>query len=295
MLTADAPIPSRIAGYLAERFPPVVYTVLVTLFAGSAVLLARAYDPDGTMHPQVWVAGVVVWLAFLHLRLMDEHKDYEGDCAAYPDRLLSRGVVDLPLLGRLLIVVVLLEAALAFSLGPLALGWWAAMCLFTLAMRYEFGVGGWLSKHIVIYAITHNPVVALLAIFVLVSTGLTWNMNLLLYVSMVSVGSLAFEVGRKIREPSEEIDGVESYSSALGRRGASWLLAGLVVLTLGLGVLTLWPLARGVAGAIAMGALWLGAAAALLMGRPGQPAKRVELGASLLLLLSFVSVGVAAW
>jgi 4-hydroxybenzoate polyprenyltransferase len=238
---------------------------------------------------------VVVWLAFLHLRLMDEHKDHASDTLAYPDRLLSRGVVTLPLLRRLLVLVVLVEAGLAYLIGPTALLWWAAMFLFTLAMRVEFGVGRWLSQHIIVYAITHNPVVALLAIFSHAATGLAWNANFLFYVALVSVGSLAFEVGRKIRSPDEEIFGVESYSSALGRRGASWLLALLVVLTEAFGVFTLWPMAEGASGAVAMGILWLGGAAAMIMGRPGQPAKRVELGASLLLLLSFVAVGVAAW
>jgi hypothetical protein len=295
LLTANAPLHRRLGGYLAERFPPVVYTVLVTLFFGSALLLARAQDPGAQGQPEAWLGVLVVWLAFLHLRLMDEHKDFESDKLAYPDRLLSRGVVSLTLLGRLLVGVVLVEAVLAWQLGLLAFQWWLVMFLFTLAMRYEFGVGAWLSRHILIYAITHNPVVALLAIFAHVATGLGWNANYLFYVGLVSMGSLAFEVGRKIRLPHEEIVGVPSYSSAFGRRGASWLLAGLVLVTLVLGVLTLWPLAQGVTGAIAMATLWLGGASAIVLGRPGQPAKRVELGASLLLLLSFVSVGVAAW
>lgn len=295
MLTANAPLHRRLAGYLAERFPPVVYTILVTLFFGSAMLLARAQDPGAAGHSTAWLGVVVVWLAFLHLRLMDEHKDFESDKRAYPDRLLSRGVVSLTLLGRMLVGVVLLEAVLAWQLGILAFQWWLVMFLFTLAMRYEFGVGPWLSRHILIYAITHNPVVALLAVFAHAATGLAWSANYLFYVGLVSIGSLAFELGRKIRLPHEEIAGVQSYSSAFGRRGASWILAGLVLLTLVLGVLTLWPLAQGVTGAIALATLWLGGAAAIVLGRPGQPAERVELGASLLLLLSFASVGVAAW
>jgi len=295
LLTANAPLHRRLGGYLAERFPPVVYTVLVALFFGSALLIACAQAPEGVAQPHAWLGAVVIWLAFLHLRLMDEHKDFAADSVAYPDRLLSRGVVTLTLLGRLLVIVVMIEAALAWLLGPIALAWWAAMFLFTLAMRFEFGVGRWLSQHILLYAITHNPVVALLAIFAHAASGWPWSTNYLFYVALVSVASLAFEVGRKIREPHEEIFGVESYSTAFGRRGASWLLAVLVLLTLVLGVLTLWPLAEGAAGAIALGVLWLGGAAALVLGRPGQPAKRVELGSSLLLLLSFVAVGVAAW
>jgi hypothetical protein len=295
LLDANAPLHQRLGGYLAERFPPVVYTVLVALFFGSAVLLAQAQDPGSPLRPHAWLGGVIIWLAFLHLRLMDEAKDFEADWAAYPNRLLSRGVVSLKLLGRLLIAVVLAEVALAWWLGPEVLMSWGAMFIFTLAMRMEFGISGWLSRHIVVYAITHNPVVALLALFAHACTGLQWSANFLFYVGLVSLGSLAFEVGRKIREPQEEIPGVASYSSALGRTGAAWLLSVVVFLTIGAGVLTLWPLAQGPTGAVAMGILWLGGLAAVMFARPGQPSKRVELGASLLLLLSFVSVGVAAW
>ncbi len=295
LLTANARLHRRLYGYLAERFPPVVYTVLVALFFGSAQLLAHAHDAQGTLRPGAWVGALVVWLAFLHLRLMDEHKDFAQDRAAYPDRLLSRGVVTLPLLGRVLVVVVLLELVLASLLGPVALGWWAGMFLFTLAMRFEFGVGGWLSRHILAYAITHNPVVGLLAVFAHAATGLAWSDRFLAYVVLVSVSSLAFEVGRKIRQPEEEIVGVESYSSALGRAGAFGLLAALVAVSTAAGIWTIWPLIGGPQGVCAVGVLIFGAACAVALARPGQPAKRVELGSSVFLLLCFVAVGVAAW
>ncbi len=301
MLTATSRLHRRLGGYLAERFPPVVYTVLVALFFGSALLFARALDPYGggsyraPMQPIVCLGAAVVWLAFLHLRLMDEHKDFEPDREAYPDRLLSRGVVTLPLLGRVLVGVVLLEAILASLLGGIALAWWGAMFLFTLAMRYEFGVGRWLSGHILVYALTHNPVVGLLAVFALAATGLAWDPRYLVYVAVVSVSSLAFEVGRKTREPGEEISGVESYSTAFGRAGAARLLQGLVLLTVVLGVLLVGLVGHGLQAGVATAVLVLSAVLAVHFSRPGQPAKRVELGSSIFLLGCFFSVGVAAW
>jgi len=295
LLTANAPLHRRLGGYLAERFPPVVYTILVALFVGSAQLLARAQDPEGAVHPRAWLGAVVVWLAFLHLRLMDEQKDFAQDKETHPDRLLSRGVVTLPLLKRMLWGVLVVEAGVVWMLGTEAQIGWAVMVCFTVAMRLEFGVGAWLSKHIVLYAITHNPVVGLLAIFAHASTGLRLRADYLPYVLLVSVASLAFEVARKTREPEEEIPGVESYSSALGRRGAAALLTGLSMLTVLLGLWTLWPLMAGVAGVIAVSLLCLSGLVAVCLALPGQPAKRVELGGSLLLLLAFVAVGVAAW
>ena len=71
-LTAESFVLKRIWGYLEERFPPVVYTILVALFVGSAALASRAL---AGIHGQVrWEAALVVLLVFFHLRVFDEHK-----------------------------------------------------------------------------------------------------------------------------------------------------------------------------------------------------------------------------
>ena len=117
MISVSAPLPARVWAYLLERFPPAAYTVLVGLFTTSAVMLVGRQTAVAPSFDVVLRAGAVVLLVFLHLRLMDEHKDYAADAAAYPDRCLSRGVVTLPLLFRLGVVAVVLEAVLAVSLS----------------------------------------------------------------------------------------------------------------------------------------------------------------------------------
>jgi len=217
-------MPTRLWAYLLERFPPVAYTILVTLFAGSAFALVGIFSDVLIPWSVQARAALVVLLVFFHLRIMDEHKDEEGDRAAYPERLLTRGVVTLPLLARCGFVAVVLQAVLAASISLEAAVAWAAAVIFTLMMKVEFGVGSWLGRHLVVYAVTHNPIVALLAVFLWAVTGAEWDHSYGLYVVAMSLGSLAFEIGRKIRLPDEEIDGVESYSSALGRSRADWLL-----------------------------------------------------------------------
>jgi 4-hydroxybenzoate polyprenyltransferase len=286
----DAPWPRRFLGWLRERFPPVVYTVLVVLFHGSAVLVAHAFGGGGRLAP---AAAVVVWLFFLHLRIFDEHKDYEGDVAAYPDRLLSRGVVTLPLLARVGAAALLVQAVLAALLGRVALLAWVAALSFSVAMRYEFGVGRWLNRHMVLYAVTHNPVVAGLAVFLYAATSARWDWAYLWYVGVASLGSLAFEFGRKTRLPEEEHPGVPSYTTELGQGPARALLAATYLATwacasglfYALGVADPWPVLVGLV-AVFPGFL-------TTSGR--QPAKRVELGASLVLLLCFLVCGTVAW
>ena len=292
MISVSAPLPARVWAYLLERFPPAAYTVLVGLFTTSAVMLVGRQTAVAPSFDVVLRAGAVVLLVFLHLRLMDEHKDYAADAAAYPDRCLSRGVVTLPLLFRLGVVAVVLEAVLAVSLSIEAAVAWVVCLIFTLLMRFEFGVGAWLSRRLLLYAITHNPVVALLAFFLWTVAGGAHDRLLALYIGIVSVGSLAFEIGRKIRLPEEEIVGVDSYSSVLGKGAADRLLAGLRLVT-GLGLLALGvALEEVLLGGMALG-LQLVLAGFLLRGP--RRAKVTEGVATIGLLLDFIWVGVMAW
>ena len=135
MITASAPLPTRVWAYLLERFPPVAYTVLVGLFAASAFSLAARQAGTVVGLEDMSKSAAVVLLVFLHLRLMDEHKDHEADEKAYPERCLSRGVVTLPLLFRLGVIAVVIEALLAFSLSSAAAIAWSACLIFTLLMR----------------------------------------------------------------------------------------------------------------------------------------------------------------
>ena len=291
MISGSAPLPARVWAYLLERFPPVAYTLLVGLFAASAFALTSHSTGQSVGLDVALRAGAVVLLVFFHLRIMDEHKDHVSDSAAYPERCLSRGVVTLPLLFKLGVCSVLLEAGLAVSLSASAALAWLGCVVFTVLMRFEFGVGDWLNRHLLVYAVTHNPVVALLGFFLWTVGGGAHNALMWLYLAVISVGSLAFEIGRKIRLPHEEIADVESYSSVLGKRGADRLLVGLRLVT-GLGVLALSILLQQwIIGAVALG-LQVGLAA-LLLARP-QRAKITEGVATVGLLLDFVWIWVIA-
>ncbi|MCO4744049.1 MAG: hypothetical protein KC912_04625 [Proteobacteria bacterium] len=267
--------------WMVERFPPVTYTALVAAFAYGAGRLAILDGGSWSLLP-----AVVGWLFFLHLRIFDEHKDFEEDRVAYPDRVLSRGAITLAWLARLGLVILIAEALFASTAGLLAFGWWAAAFAFSVCMFFEFGLGAWLQQRLWLYAITHNPVVGLLAIYLYVASGPVVQPRFLGFVALASVSSLAVEVGRKLRLPDEEIAGVPSYTTELGQGGARAVLGVLHVLT---GVLAAWT-------ATAYGSEWGGLG--LLVAVPGlltvlgrQPAKRVELGASLSLLTGLLLPG----
>ncbi|MEL6346023.1 MAG: UbiA family prenyltransferase [Myxococcota bacterium] len=297
MMTPKDHLIHRMRAYLNERFPPLSYTILVTLFFGSGVLFARALSSDlPSLSPVVALGAGVVWLVFFHLRVFDEHKDHEQDAQAHPDRLLSRGVVTLPLLARLAGLALLAEASASAVIGPRALLWWALTAGFTVAMRFEFGVGAFLNRHLLLYAVTHNPVVGLLAMYAWACSGADFSVELLWFVGAASLASLAFEIGRKTRQPEEEIEGVDSYSSVYGRNNVSIVLrlimvAGVICAGSAVSVVvTDGPQLWGAVGALAV-SLGVGMSSA----RNSQSAKRVELGSTIFLLGLLLAMGIASW
>lgn len=286
-LHVSAPVHKRVWGYLLERFPPVAYTVLVALFVWSGFALAGASDG----HRDAGLAAVVVLLVFFHLRVMDEHKDAETDRHSYPDRLLTRGVVTLPLLTRLAAGAIAIEALAAWAISRHALWAWLACALFTAAMRVEFGLGHWLRSRLLAYAISHNPIVALLAVFIWVAADGPIDAVLCGYAGAVSLGSLAFELGRKIHLPESEVAGVDSYSSVYGRARSGWFVMTIRWFTSGTVALLAWTLASV---PIAMASLATAVVATAIFANPNRSGKTVELTATGLLLIDFILLGALA-
>jgi 4-hydroxybenzoate polyprenyltransferase len=217
-------LPGKLSAYLMERFPPAA-----TLLYGGALycvawgLGGRLPDAGRASWTQAIIGSLVFFLCLLHVRLMDEHKDYDKDREAYPDRLLSRGVVTLRMLRGLLAVVLVLEAGLAASLGLQALLVWGALFAFTLAMLVEFGVGAWLSQRLGWYLISHQAMVFLMALFAVASRvdllaldATAWAKLGVLGFGMICA-TVTFELGRKTWSPDREHASADSYTRAWGR------------------------------------------------------------------------------
>jgi len=237
-------VSAAFSDYLAERFPVAPYLVLI----GAMVLGATAAACDGAGYPvQVgWeqlVVVVVLLLAFFHLRVFDEHKDYERDCLAHPERVLSTGRVTLRQLRQAAGAAITAQLLLAWGLGSTAFAYLILVLGFSVLMRYEFFVGSWLNRHIVLYALSHNPIVALMMVFSVTVTlqpmgGLDWSQEVIAYLLLASLTSLGFEVGRKLRAPEDELEGQDTYTAALGVARAVGFLSLVMVLSL----LSAWSL-----------------------------------------------------
>jgi 4-hydroxybenzoate polyprenyltransferase len=218
--------------YQKERFPLLAHGPLIAAFSACAVsfssLLRGAPVPTAGMF---LTAFVVCLLMFLQLRIADEFKDAGEDARWRPYRPVPRGLVSLKELRVVFIACAVIQVAMVMGLEPrliLVLG--IAWIYFAL-MSVEFFRRDWLKKRPVIYLVSHMGIMPLVDLFATscewlprgaaIPAGLGW------FLAASFTNGIVIEVGRKLRQPTDEEEGVETYSRLWGKTGGTgvWLLA----------------------------------------------------------------------
>jgi 4-hydroxybenzoate polyprenyltransferase len=225
-------MPNRWWIYQRERFPVAAHGPIILAFSLSAVSYSALLR--GTHHLPGWkpclVAFVSSFLFFLQLRLADEYKDFEEDSRYRPYRAVPRGLVTLRELGWVWAGCIGIQLVLALWLAPrlmvLLLLTWTYLGL----MSKEFFARRWLKARPATYMVTHMAIMPLVDFYTTacdwIPAGLVRPPHGLLWFLLVSLfNGMVIEIGRKIRSPQDEEDGVETYSFLWGRRNAvlAWL------------------------------------------------------------------------
>ena len=225
----------RFYAWMTERFPLANGILFFVLYL-TAVALGRTFiDKDVQLFQLVDIFGCIAsWTFFLILRIYDEHKDYEIDCENYPDRILQRGLIslkDLKIIGAICIVFqfgysVYLDQG--FGLVTLT---WILLTIYSLLMAAEFFVGEWLSKNLILYAVSHMVIMPMI-IYWFVALGIgksPFILEINLFALLSFVSGFAFEITRKTRPPEEEREKVDSYSKIMGIIGCVTLISALLI------------------------------------------------------------------
>jgi 4-hydroxybenzoate polyprenyltransferase len=218
--------------YQKERFPLHAHGPLIAAFSACAVafssMLRGAPPPEWQSY---LTAFGVCLLMFFQLRIADEFKDRDEDARWRPYRPVPRGLVKLSELRVVFLIAALLQIALVLAhdarlLLVLALAW----TYFTL-MSVEFFCRDWLKARPVVYLLTHMGIMPLVDFFgtacewlprgASAPSGLGW------FITASFFNGIVIEIGRKLRQPADEEEGVETYSALWGRPGgaAVWLAA----------------------------------------------------------------------
>ena len=218
--------------YQKERFPLLAHGPLIAAFSACAVafssLLEKAPAPGWQMF--VTAFGVCL-LMFLQLRIADEFKDAEEDARWRPYRPVPRGLVSLPELRVLFIIAALVQTGLVLALDVRLLFVLGIAWSYLALMSVEFFCRDWLKRRPVIYLISHMGIMPLVDFFGTACewlprgshapTGLGW------FLAASFFNGIVIETGRKLRQPADEEEGVETYSRLWGKCGgiAVWIAA----------------------------------------------------------------------
>jgi len=295
----------KLKEYLGERFPVPVTLILGLALSAAAYATAqqetlRAGAPlllDGT----ALGGAFMVFLFLFHLRVFDEHKDFEIDAATRPDRPVQRGLITLDQLKVLGVIVVLGQIALAVAPGAKIAAIYAIPLLYSVLMYFEFFAKEWLSARLIWYALTHTIVMSLLALALAVRFSMRADLGLstalLGLLALCLTSFFALDTLRKTWAPETEVEGLDSYSKRYGLPAAGWLSAVLVAASAGLGGWIGWLLGGRYIwlAVVALITLWgLAEIRGFVRTPEKKREKRLELVAGVHLLVLFIGLAVVA-
>lgn len=222
MVTHSSPLTQRLLAYTKERFPLIPVMILVFLMtSGAARLLALVLGASFAWNsPALWITIVTVFLFMLQLRMSDEIKDFDKDKIAYPDRILSAGIINLSHVRFVLYTVVALQFALNTFLGVPSLVMLAILQVYGYLMAKEFFAKDFLEKKIGIYLISHQIILIPLMIYsALPFSELSALMNFkltLIPLLYLCVPYTVYELSRKTWSPDRENPHADSYTKFWG-------------------------------------------------------------------------------
>jgi 4-hydroxybenzoate polyprenyltransferase len=290
----------RMWRYLGERFPLTGFAPLIIMFTFSSAAYSRlARGETGFIPWPLFVVGALTSLVFFFtLRVLDEHKDADTDRRFRPELPVPRGLVTLAELRRVDGAALVLTLVLNALLAPVLLWAWLAVAVWAALMTREFFVRDWLRAHVAWYLVTHMMIMPMIDAY---TTGLDWlragthpPAGLVLFLAVTFLNGVLIEIGRKIRMPEGEREGVDTYTAAWGLRlaPAVWLVSLAGSLAFAWLAASATGHARFTLAALAPASLVAAAPAIAFLRAPGaRSAKAIEVAGGLWPLATYIVLG----
>ena len=292
------PLLARFWIYQKERFPLQQYLPLVAAFTFSASgYSVVSGGRTGLISWLVMSVGVLTSFGlFFLLRLFDEFKDAEDDAKYRPYRAVPRGLVSFGELRGLILGIIAFLLVANACLAPYLLAPLALSLGYLLLMWKEFFVSDWLKRHPVTYMLKHMMVMPLIDFY---TSGLDWIVGgfrmpagMFLFLALTFTNGCIIEIGRKIRVPEDEEDGVETYSVLWGRFRATWIWLGLLVFTWLLSLGCCWIRGFLLKGGVLLSLSFIGAAVPAVLFLFGRKTGRgIEAASGIWTVAMYVFVG----
>lgn len=286
--------------YQAERFPILGHGLLIASFTFSAISysrICRGMNDFVSWHQYV-VAVLTTLTLFLLVRIFDEFKDQEDDAKFRKELPVPRGLIMLKELLVVGVFVFVFQVLLNASTYPVMLGIYALVITYLCLMGKEFFVAEWLKKHQFWYVVSHMLIIPLVDVY---ASGFDWLLagvaaptGLVFFFAVSFMNGVVLEIGRKIRTPEQESEGVLTYSSMLGTRKATWAWLGVLLVTLSLSIIASYYASHGISAYIVLiSVFFLCALPAILFlnKQTAKTAKMIEYASALWTIAMYLTLG----
>ena len=244
--------------YLNERFPlgknsifVLIFTLSGYIFTGllyNSKIINQIFSKEIKV-PMPWhkivALFIIIFMFFLQLRITDEFKDYEEDLKYRAYRPVQRGVITLKALGKIGIATVIIQIILAYIIDFKIIYFMIIVWFYMFLMAKEFFIKEWLTKRILIYALSHVVIMIFITLFIVNATqyiilgeaenifkfgALQWyrhniDIALIPLFTLNYLNGIVLEIGRKTRRADEEEHGVQTYSKLWGKKKAAVILS----------------------------------------------------------------------
>lgn len=209
--------------YQKERFPIVV----LGLSFLPAILSSGAVVSQEAKFKFVVIALIVSIAYLLHVRIIDEFRDYEHDLLHHRERPVSTGIIslkELKVIDWLAIIAVPL-ASLYSSTDALLMA--VVMLLYSHFARNEFFLGLQFRKHFYLYNTVNLVQMLLLQVLVYTLADPSFSFTALVTVHFMftATGTIIFEFLRKVKSPGDDGTGKDTYTWFLGLNNALMIYA----------------------------------------------------------------------
>ena len=244
--------------YLNERFPlgknsifVLIFTLSGYIFTGllyNSKIINQIFSKEIKV-PMPWhkivALFIIIFMFFLQLRITDEFKDYEEDLKYRAYRPVQRGVITLKALGKIGIATVIIQIILAYIIDFKIIYFMIIVWFYMFLMAKEFFIKEWLTKRILIYALSHVVIMIFITLVIVNATqyivlgeaeniikfgALQWyrhniDIALIPLFTLNYLNGIVLEIGRKTRRADEEEHGVQTYSKLWGKKKAAVILS----------------------------------------------------------------------
>lgn len=226
----------RFLAYCKERFPLIKHASLVAAFTASPIafsMLSRGMSA-GFPWLRYGIATISVYLLFLLMRIIDEHKDAEDDALYRSELPVPRGLISLKELRQIGIPIAMIIICIHLIFVPSLIPFLVAIVVYLYLMTKEFFISDTLRQKPIAYALSHMAIMPIIDLYV---TAYDWyylgyrpSSILISFIALSFINGLIIEIGRKIKAPQDEKHGVISYSKKLGIEKSTLLWMVLIVI-----------------------------------------------------------------